>query len=226
MPYIVNKIMIVLKNLVKHYDNGLVKALNGISININQGELISIMGPSGCGKSTLLNIIGTLDSLTDGEISIFGKNISEYQPFNIFRSEYIGFVFQFHHLLPSLTLIENVEIPMYAIHISKKSRREKAKKLLFEMGLDDRMNFFPTKISGGERQRVAVARALVNSPKVILADEPTGNLDTSTGEKILDFLIKLCREKNITLIMATHNPDRASTTDRVVYLKDGLIEED
>jgi putative ABC transport system ATP-binding protein len=215
--------MIVVRDLVKHYDGGLVKALNGISFEVERGEVVSIMGPSGCGKSTLLNLVGALDTPTSGEILIDGKNISTYRPLSRFRAETVGFVFQFHHLIPGMSLLENTELPMYSFGISKKAMRQKATETLAKVGLADRMNFLPTKVSGGERQRAAIARALVNDPSIILADEPTGSVDTETGKAILDYLIHLCHSQGVTMLIATHNREIAAYTHRILQMRDGIL---
>jgi len=187
--------MILVKDLKKYYDYGLVKALNGVTFAIEKGEIVSIMGPSGCGKTTLLNLLGTLDLPTEGDIMIDGKNIMDYRPFAAFRAGNIGFIFQFHHLIPNLSLLENVELPMFTTSAPKKLRRDKTIYLLKEMGLEKRMNFFPTRVSGGERQLTAIARAIINDPQIILADEPTGNVDTTNGNRIMDFLVNMCDKK-------------------------------
>jgi len=215
--------MITAENIVKEYDNGLVKALRGVSFTIEHGELVSLWGPSGCGKSTLLNILGTLDGPTSGHLELMGKPLGTLRPFNIFRARNIGFVFQFHHLLPNLTLLENVEIPMLALKVPRRERRNKARSILTAMGLEHRLNFYPTRVSGGERQRTAIARAMVNNPKIILADEPTGNLDTHTGEKIVALLTDFCRANGIVLLVATHNPEVSKTTDRVICMENGQL---
>jgi len=216
--------MIAVKDLKKVYDYGLVKALNGISFEIEEGEAVSIMGPSGCGKTTLLNLIGALDTPTAGEIWIGGKNIAKGEPMAVFRAKTIGFVFQFHHLVPNLSLVENVELPMFSLPVSKRSRRDRAIALLKEMGLEERLNFLPTRVSGGERQRAAIARAMVNDPQIILADEPTGSVDTAIGNRILDFLISLCDQRKITMVVATHNHEVAAQTKRIIRMRNGLIE--
>jgi putative ABC transport system ATP-binding protein len=217
--------MIVVKDLKKHYDNGLVRALNGVSFEVAEGEAISIMGPSGCGKTTLLNLIGTLDVPTEGDIWVDGRNIHSAGSSEDFRVATLGFVFQFHHLIPNLTLLENVEIPMYTLSSSKRWRREKAAAILQEMGLAERMNFLPTRVSGGERQRAAIARAMINDPKMILADEPTGSVDTYTGGRILELLLQLCETRKLTVIISTHNQEVAARTGRVIRMKNGMIEE-
>jgi ABC-type lipoprotein export system ATPase subunit len=183
--------------------------------------MVAVMGPSGCGKSTLLKIIGALDSPTRGEVLIAGRNIRSYRPSHAFRRDYIGFVFQFHHLIPSMSLLENVEIPLLTVALSRRERRERAAYLLDQMGLADRMHFLPTRVSGGERQRAAIARALANHPRILLADEPTGNVDTATGEKVVDFMIVACRERGMTLILATHNREIAEKMDAGIHLRNG-----
>ena len=216
--------MILVKDLKKYYDYGLVKALNGVTFAIEKGEIVSIMGPSGCGKTTLLNLLGTLDLPTEGDIMIDGKNIMDYRPFAAFRAGNIGFIFQFHHLIPNLSLLENVELPMFTTSAPKKLRRDKTIYLLKEMGLEERMNFFPTRVSGGERQLTAIARAIINDPQIILADEPTGNVDTTNGNRIMDFLVSMCDKKKITMIVATHNHEIAAKTKRIIKIRNGLIE--
>lgn len=218
--------MITVSNLQKHYENGLVKALNGISFSVSKGEIVAVMGPSGCGKSTLLHLLGTLDQPTDGTIRIDGKELREYRPFDRFRARTIGFVFQFHHLIPSMSLLENVELPMYSLSVAREARRDRATALLTAMGLANRMDFLPGCVSGGERQRAAIARALVNAPPILLADEPTGNVDTETGSRILDLLIALRCERTITMLLATHNPEIGARADRIIHLKNGFIEKE
>lgn len=217
--------MIIVKDLVKHYENGLIKALNGVSLAVKKGECVAVVGPSGCGKSTLLNLIGTLDVPTDGDIVIDGKNVREHRKHNRFRAEMVGFVFQLFHLIPSLTLLENVEIPLYSLPLSKKERKDRAMALLSEVGLVERMKFYPSRVSGGERQRAAIARALVNEPRIVLADEPTGNVDTETGDMLLDILTKLCRVRGITMLIATHDKEVTDRAHRVIRIRNGLIEE-
>jgi ABC-type lipoprotein export system ATPase subunit len=217
--------MISVTNLRKDYDGGLVQALRGVSFEIEKGETVSIMGPSGCGKSTLLNLIGTLDLPTGGEIRVDGKPLTDYRPFDSFRAKTIGFIFQFHHLIPNLTLLENVELPLYSFPILKQARRKKAIHLLEEMGLEDRMHFLPTRVSGGERQRAAIARAIINDPQILLADEPTGSVDTLIGNRIIDFLLDRCEQKKMTIIIATHNHEVAGRTKRIIKIKNGLVED-
>lgn len=215
--------MIAIDNLYKSYDNGLVKAVNGISLFVAKGETVSLMGPSGCGKSTLLNLIGALDFADKGDILVNGIPIQNHKPLHNFRSRMVGFVFQFHHLIPSLTILENVELPLYANKISSQDRKEKAVKCLSAVGLEKRLNFYPNRVSGGERQRTAIARSLINDPQIILADEPTGSVDTVTGEKVISLLIDYCKKNTVTMILATHNPMIDRMTERTVHMQDGVI---
>ncbi len=217
--------MIVAQNLVKHYDNGMVKAVNGVTIHVEKGEIVALMGHSGSGKSTLLNVVGTIDRPTSGDLFIEKRNVREIKDRARFRAEYIGFVFQFHHLLPHLTLRENVEIPMYTRSVARRERRERALQFLTHMRLAERAHFLPSNVSGGERQRAAIARALANDPKIILADEPTGSVDTETGTAILDYLTAYCRKRDVSMIIATHNHEIALRTDRILRLKNGELEE-
>lgn len=216
--------MISIRDVKKYYEGGLVKALDGISFEVEKGEIMAIMGPSGCGKSTLLNLIGALDVPTEGEICFAGKNIRQYVPVHAFRAKSIGFVFQFHHLIPNLSLLENVELPMFSLPVARSVRRRKAADLLKEMGLEERTHFLPTRVSGGERQRTAIARAMMNDPQLLLADEPTGSVDTVTGNVILDFLVALCRQKKMSMVIATHNHEVAAKTDRILRIRNGRIE--
>ena len=218
------KQMIVINHLKKTYDNELIVALAGVNLSIHEGEIVSITGPSGCGKSTLLNLIGTLDRPSSGEIFFQDERIENLKPLNRFRVRNIGFVFQFHHLIPTMTLLENVEMQMIPLGIPKKIRRHKANSILTALGLKERKDFLPVRTSGGERQRAAIARALVHDPKLILADEPTGNLDSETGDMVADYLISHCRRIGATAIIATHNPDIASRTDRSIRMKNGEIQ--
>ena len=215
--------IIEIHNLKKNYDKGNIKALNGINLEIKKGEFISIMGPSGSGKSTLLNMIGALDQAEKGKIEVAGINLMETSDLSEFRSKEIGFVFQMHNLIPNLSVLENVEIPMYEGHLKSQEMRERALELLEAVELKDKADTSPTKLSGGERQRVAIARALVNHPSIILADEPTGALDSKTGDIILKLLKDLHHKEHVTLVMVTHEPYVAQMADRIVNVRDGKI---
>src|SRR3990167_2003609 len=220
--------VIELKNVSKYYEMGeeIVKALDKINIKIKKGDFVAIMGPSGSGKSTGMNLIGSLDHATKGEIYLAGQNIEELSESDLaqIRGKKVGFIFQQFNLIPNLTAKENVMLPMLFQEISEEDRAEKAEQLLKLINLEDRMDHYPNQLSGGQQQRVAIARALSNDPEVILADEPTGNLDTKTGEKVLNFLEKLNKEGK-TIVMVTHDPHLAQEHARTIYwLRDGKIE--
>jgi putative ABC transport system ATP-binding protein len=215
--------LIQIENLEKRYDNGAITALNGINLQIMEGEFVSIMGPSGSGKSTLLNMIGALDRADSGKICVSGIDLMSKKDLSTFRSQEIGFVFQMHNLIPNLTVLENVEIPLYETKLNTEQMRERALELLKSVNLTDKINQKPTKLSGGERQRVAIARALVNNPSIILADEPTGSLDSKTGDVILNLLKELHRRENVTLVMVTHEKYVADMADRIINVLDGKI---
>jgi len=216
--------IIEIRNLKKSYDHGKIKALNGLNLDVKKGEFLSIMGPSGSGKSTLLNMIGALDVADEGTIQVAGIDLTKNKKLDEFRSKEIGFVFQMHNLIPNLTVLENAEIPMYETKLSTSQMRERALELLKSVNLEDRKDQIPTKLSGGERQRVAIARALVNHPSIILADEPTGSLDSKTGDKILKLLRNLHSKENVTLVMVTHEPYVGKMADRIVNVLDGKIQ--
>ncbi|MDD3539398.1 MAG: ABC transporter ATP-binding protein [Atribacterota bacterium] len=218
------------ENLKKNYYLGKMKveALRGISFEIDSGEFVSIMGPSGSGKSTLMHIIGCLDYPTGGKYYLVGEDVTKLDDnqLAIFRNQKIGFVFQQFNLLPRATNLKNVELPLiYAGITNVRKREEIARKALEEVGLGDRIAHRPNEISGGQRQRVAIARALVNNPSIILADEPTGNLDSKTGLDIMKIIQKLYEEGN-TIVLVTHEPEIARYARRIIHLKDGLIEQD
>ena len=212
-----------IKDLYKSYEDGKIKALNGINLTIEDGEFVSIIGPSGSGKSTLLNMLGALDVPDSGVINVAGQDLNSSKKLNEFRSEKIGFIFQLHNLIPNISVRENVEIPMYTQAMSSSEMKNRALKLLDDVGLGDKADILPSKLSGGERQRVAIARALANEPSIILADEPTGSLDSKTSSKILKQLIDLHEDKNVTLIIVTHDMDVAKLADRVIEVLDGEI---
>lgn len=215
--------IINIKNLKKSYDNNKIKALNGVDLEIKKGEFVAIIGPSGSGKSTLLNMIGALDRADSGSIEVAGIDLFKTKKLNEFRSKEIGFVFQMHNLIPNLTVLENVEIPLYETSLSSDEMHERALELLNAVGLKDKVNQKPTRLSGGERQRVAIARALVNHPSIILADEPTGALDSKNGKNILDLLKDLHQRENVTLIVVTHAPEVSEMAERTIEVLDGKV---
>ena len=221
--------MIDIKNLTKTYNIGKmsIEILKGIDLTVNEGEYVSIMGPSGSGKSTFLNIIGCLDRLTTGTYTLDGKNIENLNDNELseIRCKKVGFVFQSYNLLPKLNAIENVELPAKYLGMDRNKRKEIAEELLRLVGLEDRMHHLPNELSGGQKQRVAIARALINDPKIIFADEPTGNLDSKSTEEILEIFKKL-NDKGVTILMVTHEEDVAKHTKRIVRLRDGIIQSD
>ncbi|MBO6105427.1 MAG: ABC transporter ATP-binding protein, partial [Methanobrevibacter sp.] len=208
--------LISLFDVVKEYDKGTVKALNGINLDIFEGEFVSIIGPSGSGKSTLLNMLGALDKPTRGKIYIDGIDLVKEKDLSEFRQEKIGFVFQLHNLIPNLSVFDNVQIPLLPTGMSNKEMKEKASEIIHAVGLDDKKKQRPNKLSGGQRQRVAIARALVNNPSIILADEPTGSLDSKTGEMILNLLMEMHERYNVTLIIVTHDNGVAALAERTI----------
>jgi len=218
-----NENIINIKDLKKKYDDGQTAALDGVDLEIRKGEFVSLMGPSGSGKTTLLNMIGALDSAEEGSIIVAGHNLMEKKDFSSFRSKEIGFIFQFHNLIPNLTVSENVQIPMLETDIQDEEMAKRANKLLESLNLGNKVDQVPTKLSGGERQRVAIARALVNHPSIILADEPTGSLDSTTGDIILNILREIHQKENVTLLLVTHEPYVADMADRKISLMDGKI---
>ena len=198
-------------------------ALSNVNFTVRKGEFISIMGPSGSGKSTLLNVIGLLDVPTGGKVFLSGKQITSYSDRALarVRNEEIGFIFQTFHLISDLSVLDNVEIPLLYRTMSGSERRKQALKALDRVGLASRVHHFPAQLSGGQQQRVAIARAIVGNPRVLLADEPTGNLDSQMGDEIIDILMSLSRDENTTVVMVTHDPRQADKTERIVRLFDG-----
>ncbi len=215
--------MITGKQIKKQY--GELEVLKGVDLHIAPSEIVSIVGSSGAGKTTLLTILGTLDKPTSGEIEFNGINITSLSEKKLaqFRNQYIGFIFQFHHLLPEFTALENICIPAFINKASKKEAELNAYKLLNLLGLEDRANHKPSELSGGEQQRVAVARALINNPKVIFADEPSGNLDSTNAQKLHELFFTLRQELKQTIVVVTHNELLANMADRKLVMKDGLI---
>ena len=212
-----------LGGVVKDFEEGRIRALRGVDLTIRPGEFIAVMGPSGCGKSTLLNLLGGLDLPDEGWIEVAGKSLLDLD-LTVYRSRTVGFVFQLHNLIPMLTAVENVQVPMLGPGGPPPAeRRARADQLIAEVGLTDRADARPPKLSGGERQRVAVARALANRPGLILADEPTGSLDQEAGGRILDLLSRVRTQRNVTLVLVTHDESVASRADRVIRMMDGRI---
>ncbi len=217
--------MIRLEDVQKVYRTKTIEtqALNKININVNKGEFVSIMGPSGCGKSTLLNIMGLIDVPSDGKVEIANTDIKNYSSKQLadFRNKHLGFIFQSFHLINELNVRDNVELPLLYRKIKGKERRELAEKALMSVGLKNRMKHFPNQLSGGQKQRVAIARAIVGQPDIILADEPTGNLDSVMGNEVMDILLGLNKDKNTTIVMVTHDESMAQRTHRLIRLFDG-----
>jgi lipoprotein-releasing system ATP-binding protein len=215
--------MLTATNIHKRY--GSVEVLKGVNISINKGEVVSIVGPSGSGKSTFLHILGTLDKPDQGEVFLHNQNITGLQGTRLssFRNKHIGFVFQFHHLLPEFSALENVCIPGWIASTNKTAVKKRALQLLQLLGLSHRLENKPSQLSGGEQQRVAVARALINSPEIVFADEPTGNLDTANAKELHHLFFELRQQFQQTFLIVTHNEELAQLSDRVLHMKDGKI---
>jgi putative ABC transport system ATP-binding protein len=216
------------RDLSKIYKMGEVEvhALRGLSLQIRTGEVIAIMGPSGSGKSTLMNMLGCLDRPSSGRYYLDGENVAEMNDNQLadIRNRKVGFVFQSFNLLPRSTALTNVELPLRYSPKNGANRRQKAKEALEAVGLADRLHHQPNELSGGQQQRVAIARAIVNDPAIVMADEPTGNLDSKSGDEIMELLLKLNKERSATLIIVTHDPEVAELTQRVIYIRDGRVE--
>lgn len=228
MGVIRKNIIVKATNLVKEYSTGhdqILPVLKGLDLEVKGGEVVIIVGPSGSGKSTLLHLLGGLDRPTKGSVSVSGRDIFSLSDEELakFRNRSLGFIFQFHHLLPEFNALENVLLPAYLKGDSRRAAMERGEALLAEVGLADRMNHRPNELSGGEQQRVAVARALMNEPPLVLADEPSGNLDELNGLKLHQLLLDLARRKGITFVIATHNQDLAARGDRILRLSQGTL---
>ena len=217
--------MITVKDLSKVYRTDEIEtlALENVNLDIREGEFVSVMGPSGCGKSTLLNMLGLLDAPTTGSIEIDGQKTGGMKDKQLaaFRNRTLGFVFQSFHLIPTLSVLDNVELPLLYRHVPSKERRRAAEDVLARVGLSHRMKHFPSQLSGGQCQRVAIARAIIGNPKIILADEPTGNLDSKMGAEVMDILHGLNRDDGRTIVMVTHNEEQARQTSRIIRFFDG-----
>lgn len=217
--------MITVRDLSKVYRTEEIEtqALENVNLHIDEGEFVSIMGPSGCGKSTLLNLIGLLDAPTTGSIEIDGRRVDGMKDSHLaeFRNRTLGFVFQSFHLIPSLNVLDNVELPLFYRHVPSKERRRLAEEVLARVGLSHRMKHHPGQLSGGQCQRIAIARAIIGNPKIILADEPTGNLDSNMGAEVMNILHSLNQEDHRTIVMVTHNEEQARQTSRIIRFFDG-----
>ena len=217
--------VIDVRNVVKTYDEGRTRAIDGVNFQVDRGEFVSITGPSGCGKSTLLHAIAALERPDSGTIYVNGDEITSQRDLSRYRARSIGLIFQLHNLLPNLTASENLQVPMYETNLSASARRRRAEELLALVNLGDKAKKRPTQLSGGERQRVAIARALANDPGIILADEPTGNLDSKAGQQALAVLRNVQRQQAATLVLVSHDRQVAEAADRTVYMLDGKIAE-
>jgi putative ABC transport system ATP-binding protein len=214
---------IEVRDLVKTFEEGRVRALDGASLTVAPGEFVALVGPSGCGKTTLLHLIAALDRADSGSIQVSGVNLGEHSNLSRYRAREVGLVFQLDNLLPTLTASENVQVPMFELGLSATERRKRAGRLLYLVGLEGKERNRPSQLSGGERQRVAIARALANDAPILLADEPTGRLDSAAGVKILELLEELRRSRGLTVVLVTHEPDVARRADRIVRMLDGRI---
>ena len=212
------------RKLCKSYDEGRIEALRGVDLSITASEYLAISGPSGSGKSTLLQLLGGLDTATTGEVLFQNAALGSVVNLDEYRARQVGFIFQAFYLLPTLTAVENVQVPMLALDLLPSNRAQRAESLLREMGMEDRLNQYPNQLSAGERQRVAIARALANAPSILLADEPTGNLDSSNSARILEILTGIQKQRGMTLIIITHDNEIASCAPRHIRIRDGRIE--
>ena len=216
---------VVVDHVSRSFEDGRIAALEDVSFRVEPGEFVAVTGPSGCGKSTLLNLIGALDRATAGSITVAGEQVERLPDPALYRGTVVGFVFQFYNLIPTLTAVENVQLPMLGRGLPRSQRVTRARELLVEVGLSDRAGSYPPTLSGGERQRVAIARALANEPRLLLADEPTGALDTATGGQIVELLHSVREQRGTTVLLVTNDPDIAEAADRILRIRDGRIEE-
>ena len=216
--------LLEVRNLCKSYDDGRIEALRGVDLSIDAGEYLAISGPSGSGKSTLLQLLGGLDTATSGEVLFQNQVLGAAVNLDNYRARQVGFIFQAFYLLPTLTAVENVQVPMLALDLLPTNRAQRAETLLRELGLEHRLNSYPNELSAGERQRVAIARALANAHSILLADEPTGNLDSVNSARIMDILTGIQKQRGMTLIIITHENDIARAAPRHVRIRDGRIE--
>jgi putative ABC transport system ATP-binding protein len=216
---------VVVDGVSRSFEDGRIAALVDVSLRVGKGEFVAVTGPSGCGKSTLLNLIGALDRPTSGSITVAGERLEQLASAARYRGTVVGFVFQFHNLIPTLTALENVQLPMLGHDLPRRARVERARELLEEVGLSHRSSAYPPTLSGGERQRVAIARALANEPRLLLADEPTGALDSATGEQIVELLQGVRAQRGTTILLVTNDPDVAEVADRTLRIRDGRVEE-
>jgi putative ABC transport system ATP-binding protein len=217
-------LLLEVRDLRKSYDEGRIEALRGVDLAIEAGEFLAISGPSGSGKSTLLQLLGGLDTPTSGEVLFRNARLGSAIDLDTYRSKSVGFIFQAFHLMPTLRVLENVQVPMLALNPTPPKRAERALTLLREMGLEHRLRQYPNELSAGERQRVAIARALANEPEILLADEPTGNLDSANSARIMEILTGIQKQRGMTLIVVTHENEIAHSAARQIRLRDGRIE--
>lgn len=215
--------LLEVRGLCKSYDEGRIEALRGVDLSIEAGEFLSISGPSGSGKSTLLQLLGGLDTPTSGDVLFKNSKLGSAIDLDSYRSKNVGFIFQAFHLMPTLRVLENVQVPMLAVSPCPQDRSDRAETLLREMGLEHRLRQYPNELSAGERQRVAIARALANSPEILLADEPTGNLDSVNSARIMEILTGIQKMRGMTLIVVTHENDIAHSAARQIHIRDGRI---
>ena len=214
---------VVLERVSKSFEDGRIRALEEITLRLEPGEFVALTGPSGCGKSTLLNLIGALDRPDSGSIAVGRERLEELESPSEYRAAVVGFVFQFHNLIPTLNALENVQVPMFGRGLPRRQREARARELLVDVGLSHRLKASPRTLSGGERQRVAISRALANGPRLLLADEPTGSLDSATGEQIVELLQRLRASRGMTILLVTNDAAVAEASDRTLRLRDGRL---